>query len=417
PQEQDDLLGPLLGRAAGVLTMAAQADSREIPHQHQDGPTQYGDFRRLEKIRAGRMKLFTDHQCLQIHRAEEEEIEQHEDGEQKKAAIQGIHGQERQRAQQKQHDGVERTSHFDVVQRSTCQPRQQRADVQSHENRRAMSSDPLVLGPAFCHKSGTLLAYASGPPILGGFCYATVLSWTLIPPYGHGGLVVAALAVIGAVLLPRLRESSASRRPVYVLTAMALLPALAELVLTTWYLFSPTYLDHIEASTASDAHYFRQGIALYPDLDAYTFHGLVYGPLLAELNSLGYLFASGVLASKLIGWIAAWLAMAMLVAMPAPAAVPGQVAGPVQAASPVSVAAGRRWPWVVATALTLCILASFGSVLTADRADSLLILCAISGFFAVLYRPTLLALAVAAASAGAAADLKLHGPIYLVPAL
>jgi len=198
---------------------------------------------------------------------------------------------------------------------------------------------------------------------------------------------------------------------------MALLPALAELVLTTWYLFSPTYLDHIEASTASDAHYFRQGIALYPDLDAYTFHGLVYGPLLAELNSLGYLFASGVLASKLIGWIAAWLAMAMLVAMPAPAAVPGQVAGPVQAASPVSVAAGRRWPWVVATALTLCILASFGSVLTADRADSLLILCAISGFFAVLYRPTLLALAVAAASAGAAADLKLHGPIYLVPAL
>lgn len=209
--------------------------------------------------------------------------------------------------------------------------------------------------------------------------------------------MVAALGVFSALLSPRVHVRTAAKFPVYALAAVALLPALAELVLTTWYLFSPTYLDHIEASTASDAQYFRQGIALYPDLNSYTLHGLVYGPLLAELNSLGYLVGTGVLASKLVGWVAAWLAIALLVSMPA--------------------AGGRRWPWVAATATVLCILASFGSVLTADRADSLLVLGATAGFFTVLSCPGLVSLAVVAALAGAAADLKLHGPIYLMPAL
>jgi hypothetical protein len=222
-------------------------------------------------------------------------------------------------------------------------------------------------------------------------------SWTAIPAYGHGGLVVAALAVVSAALLTRASGRWGSQASVYVLVAVAALPVLAELVLTTWYLLSPTYLDHIEASTASAAQYYRQGIALYPDPGSYTFHGLLYGPLLAELNSLGYLFGSGVFASKLIGWVAAWVAVGLLMGMPP--------------------AGGYRWHWVAATATVVCVLASFGSVLTADRADSLLILCATAGFFCVLRTPGLISLAVAAALAGAAASLKPHGPVYLVPAL
>jgi len=222
--------------------------------------------------------------------------------------------------------------------------------------------------------------------------------WTeFILAYGHGGLVVAALAVLAGLLITQTSVYRGSRTVVQALVGLAALPVLAELVLTTWYLFSPTYLDHIEASTASVTQYFRQGEALYPDLGSYTFHGLLYGPLLAEISSLGYLVGSGVFASKLVGWVAAWAAVGLLLAIPCPG--------------------GRRWQWTAGIASVLCVLTTFGSVLTADRADSLLVLCATAGLFCVLQFSGLAALAAAAVLAGAAADLKLHGAVYLFPAL
>jgi hypothetical protein len=235
-------------------------------------------------------------------------------------------------------------------------------------------------------------------------CPRSMQYWRALVAYGHGGLTVSALAGLAGLLLTlparsaaQSIDSSQSVRPICALIGAAFIPVAAELVLTTWYLFSPTYVDHIEASVASLTHYFLQGRPLYPALDSYTFHGLLYGPLLTEVNSLGYLFGAGTFASKLIGWLAAWSAIGLLALSHKPAE--------------------RGWMWTVSLAWVACILCSFGSVLTANRADPLLLLCAAAALASVVRTPSLLGLTLAAALAGAAADLKLHGPLYVMPAL
>jgi hypothetical protein len=218
---------------------------------------------------------------------------------------------------------------------------------------------------------------------------------SVILSYGQGGLAVAVLALLLAFsgrIPPRL--------PRWVIAAAALfaaLPLAGDFLLSTLYLFSPTYIDHVEASVASVTQYFMQGAPVYPDLDSYTFHGLLYGPLLAELNSVGYLVCGGVTGSKLIGWAAAWLAVVLMV-FTAPRAE-------------------RNWAWVAGLVAPCCVLASFGNVLTADRADSLLLLFAVGALWSVVRLPGIPGLLPAALLAGLATDLKLHGAAYILPAL
>lgn len=231
-------------------------------------------------------------------------------------------------------------------------------------------------------------------------------------------MAVTLIAALAAVFIWRVPAARGSRAGLYVLVTVAAIGVLTELVLTSWYLFSPTYLDHIEASTASAAQYFRLGIALYPDLGEFTFHGLLYGPLLSELNSLGYWLGSGVFASKLVGWLAAWAAMGLILVLPdRGGALSALGGGSDRGDAPKLPGTGSTRARVAASAMVLFVLAAFGDVLTSDRADSLLLLFATAGLFCVLRFSGLGALAAVAALAGAAADLKLHGPIYLAPAI
>ncbi len=216
---------------------------------------------------------------------------------------------------------------------------------------------------------------------------------TQIPILGQGGLVA------GLAALPLLFGHPPRTLPRWLPGAVAaciVLPLLGELLLSTWYLFSPTYIDHIEASVASTTQYFLQGMPVYPKLDTYTFHGLLYGPLLPELNSLGYLVGGGVLGSKLVGWAAAWLALFVIVVTPP--------------------RVERNWAWAMSLAAAGCVLASFGSLLTADRADSLVLLFATLALWSVVRLPPLPALVLVGLLAGLAADLKLHAPAYIIPA-
>jgi len=217
-----------------------------------------------------------------------------------------------------------------------------------------------------------------------------MLHLTQIPSLGQGGLVtgVAALLLLRA-RMPRWLPKA--------LVAGVVLPLLVQLLLSIWYLSSPTYIDHIEASAASTAQYFLQGKPVYPALDSYTFHGLLYGPLLAELNSLGYVLAGGIVGSKLIGWASAWLALLVIACT-----LPAQ---------------RRNQAWMIGLLSAGCVVTSFGSILTADRADSLLLLFAAVALWAVVRLPTRAGLMLAAALAGLAADLKLHGPAYIAPAI
>ena len=221
--------------------------------------------------------------------------------------------------------------------------------------------------------------------------------WTFLFTYGYGGLAVMALGLLAGLQASRWEWRLASPAAVWAGSSLLALPLVGMVVLSTGYLLSPTYADHIEASAASLVHYFRQGLPLYPDLTSYTFHGLLYGPLLSEASSLGYLIASGAIASKLVGWTAAWTAVTVLV---------------------LTARSGRRDAiWAAASACSLAALATVGTVMISDRSDPLLLLWASLALFAVVRLPPWSGLLLAACLAGSAADLKAHGPLYIAPAL
>lgn len=221
--------------------------------------------------------------------------------------------------------------------------------------------------------------------------------------YGHGGLGVCLIALAMVFLLPtsRLREQDA-KRVISWLAAAVGASLITELFLTTAYLFSPAYLDHIEASVASNVHALLGGRLLYPPTDSYTFGGLLYGPLLAELNSLGYLVLEDASGAKLIGWLAGWAAVIVLAAQ--------------------SWRRGPRAASVVALSYAICILASVGPELTVDRAEPLLLLFAVCSLVVAqgaggpgargVFAPALLGLLC-----GAAIGLKIHAVLYIAPAL
>jgi hypothetical protein len=221
--------------------------------------------------------------------------------------------------------------------------------------------------------------------------------WSEIPTFGHGGLLITGLTIAGGMVANRLTGRSRARTALGVAVLVVAASVITELLLSTWYLFSPTYGDHIEASVASVAQYFLQGLPVYPPLTWYSFHGLVYGPLVSEFTSLGCLGGACVFGTKAIAWLVAWTAVAVLLL--------------------TQRRRDRGWAWITGVAWALCMLVSFGGVLTAARADSLLVLCAALALFGVARLPKLPALALAALLAGVATDLKLHGTLYVVPAL
>ena len=90
-----------------------------------------------------------------------------------------------------------------------------------------------------------------------------MLHLTQIPSLGQGGLVT------GIATLLVLFAGVPTRPPRWLLAALAACVGLALLIqalLSIWYLSSPTYIDHIEASAASTTHYFMQGKPIYPPL-------------------------------------------------------------------------------------------------------------------------------------------------------
>lgn len=217
---------------------------------------------------------------------------------------------------------------------------------------------------------------------------------------GQGGLSL--LAAAGLVRCGyALAEGKLSLRAVNRLRGVVLglvgLAVMAEFLLTTWYLRVPGFMDHIEASVASDVHYFLAGLPVYPATNQYTFHGLLYGPLLVELNSLGYFIHVNPVAAKVVGWLAAWAALWAILA--------------------TFRLDDRSWSGVLGPAYGLSLLVAFGGELTTDRSESMLLLCACLALICGRWRNTRLAIPLLGALCGTASALKLHGPLYCVPGL
>jgi hypothetical protein len=216
--------------------------------------------------------------------------------------------------------------------------------------------------------------------------------------YGHGGLGVCLVALATWYFLPRSdRFGRKAEVLLFWLCAVVCAAMITELFLTTAYLFSPAYLDHIEASVASSVHALLAGLPLYPPLDSYSFSGLLYGPVLAELNSLGYVVFRDSLAAKVVGWLAGWTAIAVLMTQ--------------------SHRGVRGIASLAALTYSMCYLFSFGAGLILDRAEPLLLLFAACSVAIALKLKGLPGLTLLGLLCGAAMGLKAHAVLYVVPSV
>ena len=156
------------------------------------------------------------------------------------------------------------------------------------------------------------------------------------------------------------------------------------------YMFYPSYVDHIEPTLADLGLIFREGGAVYPTLDTYSLHGLLYGPGLTELQALTQLLPLALIdASKLPGVLpAAALALIFLFSTRS------------------EIARGY-----------LLLFFLFADAAIWNRADPLLGLAA---YVAMRYaddKRGVHVFVVVGLLAGFCSSLKLHGVLYVVPAL
>ena len=164
-----------------------------------------------------------------------------------------------------------------------------------------------------------------------------------------------------------------------------------------WYATRIEYMDPAEPTITAVAAVFNAGAPLYPALDAPERYALIYGPVLF-LTHAAALAAVGpsILASKAVGATAV-LASLVLVFL-----VCRKDAGTATA--------------LLAAAACALVYMGFGNVSFWTRSDPLLILCAAAALFAARARRWLPAAVLLGVVLGAAVNLKLTGPLYLLPA-
>ena len=161
------------------------------------------------------------------------------------------------------------------------------------------------------------------------------------------------------------------------------------------YAFYPNFIDHAEPAMATLGMVLMQGRPLYPALDVPSFHGLLYGPLVAESQAaavyLGTLAGLPViLASKLMGLATLLAACALFFKM-----APG---------------------WGFARTYYVLFLLPFALYAFWNRCEPPLLLLVVLAFWAATAWPQRRALLMIGICAGLASGLKLHAFLYLVPA-
>jgi hypothetical protein len=212
--------------------------------------------------------------------------------------------------------------------------------------------------------------------------------------YANGAFLIVACAALAVLLQPRLRPFLAA------LPAVPAPPAAFALLcgLALGYAFYPNFIDHGEPMMAGIGMVLLEGRPLYPPLDAYSFHGCLYGPLMAEVQAMAiYLGAElgglpVLLASKLAGVAALFAACAFFFRL-----APG---------------------WGFARSYYVLFLLPFVLIVFWNRGDPLLLLFTTASLAIALSErlPRLAALLLVGACAGLASGAKMHGAIYILPA-
>ena len=243
-----------------------------------------------------------------------------------------------------------------------------------------MLSHVIELYRAFVHGTGI---YEYGPAYLAAIYLGGMILWRLrarLPPS----------------IFAALRPATRLRRLVAVGAVLAILVAIAE---TVFYLFWPLYLNIIEVTSISVAWATAHGAPLYPGLDSPFRTEQCYGPLFYLIEGFWLrLFGPSLMASKLVGCVSIVLTFVLLTI------VVRRHLG--------SRACALAYSGIVAYGL-LIILPWYGTA----KPDPLILMLTAAALLLATARPSVLVAALLGAVAGALANLKLHAPLYALPAL
>jgi hypothetical protein len=209
------------------------------------------------------------------------------------------------------------------------------------------------------------------------------------------------LAIVWALSLaakrPRQWSPAAQRRiGPSIVTGAGCAVLLVYFAIVIWYTCQFTYFDPAEPTITAVASVFHDGKALYPAIDAPERYVLIYGPVLfiAQAGAMA-LFGKGIVVSKALGALAIsaslWLGYHVY-----------------------SKRAGRLAATAATSACALVYL-DFGNVTYWTRPDPFLILCAVVALYAATL-PGRRGAIVLGVTAGLAVNLKVSGPLYLLPA-
>ena len=172
----------------------------------------------------------------------------------------------------------------------------------------------------------------------------------------------------------------------------------AYLAIVIWYTIQASYFDAAEPTITAVAAAFAAGLPLYPALDAPERYAHIYGPLLFMVQAGAFAVGgASILVSKTVGAIAALSGLAVAWT------VYNRRAGTTAALHVIA-----------AAVLVYCF---FSNVTFWTRSDPLLILCTAVGLAGALARRPWIAALTVGLAAGAAANLKVTGPVYLFPVL
>jgi hypothetical protein len=216
--------------------------------------------------------------------------------------------------------------------------------------------------------------------------------------FTHPSIVLAAAWLVLMGIDRARRPWAAARRPLprWTICGAAYGVLLFYGAIVTWYACQPTYFDAAEPTITAVASVFRDGKALYPALDAPERYALIYGPVLfiAQASAMA-LFGKTILASKGLGVVA------VLASLFVGYRIFSERAG--------------RLAATVATAACALVYMDFGNATFWTRPDPLLILCAVVAMYGARLAGWRGAI-VLGVTAGLAVNIKVSGPVYLLPA-
>jgi hypothetical protein len=172
---------------------------------------------------------------------------------------------------------------------------------------------------------------------------------------------------------------------------------LAYVAIVVWYACQFTYFDRAEPTITAVASVFAAGKPLYPALDAPERYAHIYGPGLFIVHAAAMaLLGQSILVSKAVGVSA--ILVSLIVGYWLFAARAGKVVA------------------FAATAACALVYMGFSNATFWTRPDPILIACAVVGLYCAILPRSIVTLIVLGVVTGAALNLKVSGPLYLLPA-